>query len=215
MNHRTDKFGGSLENRVRFARMLTRAIRKAVPIWSSTGCRPSSPPQRGKGGIDEADAVQFAQWLVEDGVICSTLRRPTTPATQPIPFLPWAYSPTASSSKSPGTSKGPSMCWSKPWVVSWMPKNGCACHRERHGRHGCHGRPLLADPDWAPRSPPEGLAISAAASAATRAAPMPSMNRQFLSCVPNAENGLREHLQHPARSAEKEDQPSSAAAPSV
>ena len=31
MNHRTDKFGGSLENRVRFARMLTRAIRKAVP----------------------------------------------------------------------------------------------------------------------------------------------------------------------------------------
>lgn len=25
-------------------------------------------PQRGKGGIDEADAVQFAQWLVEDGV---------------------------------------------------------------------------------------------------------------------------------------------------
>ena len=23
-------------------------------------------PQRGKGGIDEADAVQFAQWLVED-----------------------------------------------------------------------------------------------------------------------------------------------------
>ena len=30
MNHRTDKFGGSLENRVRFARMLTRAIRKAV-----------------------------------------------------------------------------------------------------------------------------------------------------------------------------------------
>ena len=31
MNHRTDKFGGSLENRARFARMLVRAIRKAVP----------------------------------------------------------------------------------------------------------------------------------------------------------------------------------------
>ena len=68
MNHRTDKFGGSLENRVRFARMLTRAIRKAVPGMIIDYKLSIVTPQRGKGGIDEADAVQFAQWLVEDGV---------------------------------------------------------------------------------------------------------------------------------------------------
>ena len=68
MNHRTDKFGGSLENRVRFARMLTRAIRKAVPDMIIDYKLSIVTPQRGKGGIDEADAVQFAQWLVEDGV---------------------------------------------------------------------------------------------------------------------------------------------------
>ena len=66
MNHRTDKFGGSLEHRDRFARMLTRAIRKAVPDMVSDYKLSIVTPQRGKGGIDEADAVQFAQWLVED-----------------------------------------------------------------------------------------------------------------------------------------------------
>ena len=64
MNHRTDKFGGSLENRVRFARMLTRAIRKTVPDMVIDYKLSIVTPQRGKGGIDEADAVQFAQWLV-------------------------------------------------------------------------------------------------------------------------------------------------------
>ena len=54
MNHRTDKFGGSLENRVRFARMLTRAIRKAVPDMVIDYKLSIVTPQRGKGGIDEA-----------------------------------------------------------------------------------------------------------------------------------------------------------------
>ena len=49
MNHRTDKFGGSLENRVRFARMLTRAIRKAVPGMIIDYKLSIVTPQRGKG----------------------------------------------------------------------------------------------------------------------------------------------------------------------
>ena len=63
LNHRTDTYGGSLENRVRFARMLTRAIRKAVPDMVIDYKLSIVTPQRGKGGIDEADAVPFAQWL--------------------------------------------------------------------------------------------------------------------------------------------------------
>ena len=68
MNHRTDKFGGSLENRARFARMVVRALRKAVPDMVIDYKLSIVTPERGKGGIDEADAVQFAQWLEEDGV---------------------------------------------------------------------------------------------------------------------------------------------------
>ena len=164
MNHRTDKFGGSLENRVRFARMLTRAIRKAVPGMIIDYKLSIVTPQRGKGGIDEADAVQFAQWLP----------RPTTPATWPIPFLPWVCSPTASLSGSPGTSKRLSTCRSAPWAVSWMPRWQSVSSRAAWLIWW-----LLAVRCWqtligAQRSLPVRPAISAAASAATRAAPMPS-----------------------------------------
>ena len=68
MNHRTDKFGGSLENRTRFALMLVRALREAVPDMVIDYKFPIVTPERGKGGIDLADAPQFARWLEEAGV---------------------------------------------------------------------------------------------------------------------------------------------------
>ncbi|MDO4437371.1 MAG: NAD(P)/FAD-dependent oxidoreductase [Coriobacteriaceae bacterium] len=68
MNHRTDKFGGSLENRTRFALMLVKALRDAVPDMVIDYKLPIVTPERGKGGIDLEDAPQFAQWLEEAGV---------------------------------------------------------------------------------------------------------------------------------------------------
>lgn len=68
MNHRSDKFGGSLENRTRFALMLVRALREAVPDMIIDYKFPIVTPERGKGGIDLCDAPQFAQWLEEAGV---------------------------------------------------------------------------------------------------------------------------------------------------
>lgn len=68
MNHRTDKFGGSLENRTRFALMLVKALREAVPNMVIDYKFPIVTPERGKGGIDLEDAPQFAQWLEEAGV---------------------------------------------------------------------------------------------------------------------------------------------------
>lgn len=41
MNHRTDKFGGSLENRTRFAIMLVRALKRRCRRWSLTTNLPS------------------------------------------------------------------------------------------------------------------------------------------------------------------------------
>ena len=174
MNHRTDKFGGSLENRVRFARMLTRAIRKAVPDMVIDYKLSIVTPQRGKGGIDEADAVQFAQCWWRTAWICSTLPRPTTLATWQTPFLPWVCSPTVSLSGSPGTSKRLSTCRSAPWVVSWMPKWLRVSSRAAWLISLPRAARCWQTPTGAPRSLPERPAISAAASAATRAAPMPS-----------------------------------------
>ena len=106
--------------------------------------------------------------------ICSTLPRPTTPATWPIPFLPWVCSPTASLSGLPGTSKRLSTCRSAPWAVSWMPRWQSVSSRAAWLIWW-----LLAVRCWqtligAQRSLPGRPAIFAAASAATRAAPMPS-----------------------------------------
>ena len=68
MNTRTDKFGGSLENRTRFAIMLVKALKKAVPGMLLEFKLAVVTPERGKGGIDQADAPQFAKWLEEVGV---------------------------------------------------------------------------------------------------------------------------------------------------
>ena len=174
MNHRTDKFGGSLENRVRFARMLTRAIRKAVPDMIIDYKLSIVTPQRGKGGIDEADAVQFAQWLVEDGVDMFHVAQANHTGNMADTIPPMGVQPTVSLSGSPGTSKRLSTCRSAPWVVSWMPRWQSVSSKAAWLIWW-----LLAVRCWqtligAQRSLPVRPAIFAAASAATRAAPMPS-----------------------------------------
>lgn len=63
MNHRTDKFGGSLENRTRFALMLVHALKQAVPGMVIDYKLAVVTSERGKGGVDASDAPQFAKWL--------------------------------------------------------------------------------------------------------------------------------------------------------
>ena len=66
INHRKDEFGGSLENRARFARGILRAVRAAVgdriailtKLNMSDGVR---------GGITIDEAIQTAQWIEQDG----------------------------------------------------------------------------------------------------------------------------------------------------
>ena len=68
MNRRTDKFGGSFENRTRFAVMLVKALRQAVPNMGIDYKFSVITPERGKGGIPLAEAVDFAKLLEEAGV---------------------------------------------------------------------------------------------------------------------------------------------------
>ena len=100
INQRTDKYGGSLENRARFALMVHAAIRKSVGDDFLVGMRMSIYEDR--GGLSAEDALAIAQLLEREGAIdflnCVSGRMDTELAlaeknmpgmTEPLaPFLP-------------------------------------------------------------------------------------------------------------------------------
>ena len=189
MNHRTDKFGGSLENRVRFARMLTRAIRKAVPEMIIDYKLSIVTPQRGKGGIDEADAVQFAQWLVEDGVDMLHVAQANHTGNMADTIPPMGVQPYGFFVKIAGDIK---KAVNVP--VSAVGRIVDAEMAERVIESGmadivAMGRPLLADPDWGTKIAAGKACDIRRCISCNKGCTDAIQNRQFLSCVLNAENG--------------------------
>ena len=189
MNHRTDKFGGSLENRVRFARMLTRAIRKAVPGMIIDYKLSIVTPQRGKGGIDEADAVQFAQWLVEDGVDMFHVAQANHTGNMADTIPPMGVQPYGFFVRIAGDIK---KAVNVP--VSAVGRIVDAEMAERVIESGMAdmvavGRPLLADPDWGEKIAAGKACDIRRCISCNKGCTDAIQNRQFLSCVLNAENG--------------------------
>lgn len=189
MNHRTDKFGGSLENRVRFARMLTRAIRKAVPDMVIDYKLSIVTPQRGKGGIDEADAVQFAQWLVEDGVDMLHVAQANHTGNMADTIPPMGVQPYGFFVKIAGDIK---KAVNVP--VSAVGRIVDAKMAARVIESGmadmvAMGRPLLADPDWGTKIAAGKACDIRRCISCNKGCTDAIQNRQFLSCVLNAENG--------------------------
>ena len=189
MNHRTDKFGGSLENRVRFARMLTRAIRKAVPDMVIDYKLSIVTPQRGKGGIDEADAVQFAQWLVEDGVDMLHVAQANHTGNMADTIPPMGVQPYGFFAKIAGDIK---KAVNVP--VSAVGRIVDAEMAARVIESGmadmvAMGRPLLADPDWGTKIAAGKACDIRRCISCNKGCTDAIQNRQFLSCVLNAENG--------------------------
>ena len=100
INRRSDKYGGSVENRVRFALMVHEEIRNSVGDNFLVGMRMSIHEDR--GGLSAEDAIEIAQILEREGAIdflnCVSGRMDTELAlaeknmpgmTQPLaPFLP-------------------------------------------------------------------------------------------------------------------------------
>ena len=73
MNFRTDEYGGSFENRVRYALEVVAAIKEAAPgmmIEYKLPIITKNPDgsDRGKGGLHPDDAVEFAKLLEKAGV---------------------------------------------------------------------------------------------------------------------------------------------------
>lgn len=189
MNHRTDKFGGSLENRVRFARMLTRAIRKAVPDMVIDYKLSIVTPQRGKGGVDKADAVQFAQWLVEDGVDMFHVAQANHTGNMADTIPPMGVQPYGFFVKIAGDIK---KAVNVP--VSAVGRIVDAEMAERVIESGmadmvAMGRPLLADPDWGTKIAAGKACDIRRCISCNKGCTDAIQNRQFLSCVLNAENG--------------------------
>ena len=189
MNHRTDKFGGSLENRVRFARMLTRAIRKAVPDMVIDYKLSIVTPQRGKGGIDEADAVQFAQWLVEDGVDMFHVAQANHTGNMADTIPPMGVQPYGFFVKIAGDIKK-----AVTVPVSAVGRIVDAEMAARVIESGmadmvAMGRPLLADPDWGTKIAAGKACDIRRCISCNKGCTDAIQNRQFLSCVLNAENG--------------------------
>ena len=189
MNHRTDKFGGSLENRVRFARMLTRAIRKAVPDMVIDYKLSIVTPQRGKGGVDEADAVQFAKWLVEDGVDMFHVAQANHTGNMADTIPPMGVQPYGFFVKIAGDIKK-----AVHVPVSAVGRIVDAEMAARVIESGMAdmvavGRPLLADPDWGTKIAAGKACDIRRCISCNKGCTDAIQNRQFLSCVLNAENG--------------------------
>ena len=201
MNHRTDKFGGSLENRVRFARMLTRAIRKAVPDMVIDYKLSIVTPQRGKGGIDEADAVQFAQWLVEDGVDMFHVAQANHTGNMADTIPPMGVQPYGFFVKIAGDIKKavnvPVSAVGRivdAEMAARVIESGMAEMAARVIESGmadivAMGRPLLADPDWGTKIAAGKACDIRRCISCNKGCTDAIQNRQFLSCVLNAENG--------------------------
>jgi NADPH2 dehydrogenase len=86
-NKRTDQYGGSLENRMRFGRELAQAVRAVVPKGVPLGARITGSDWR-DGGLTPEDAVTYSKALKADGLdfidvssggITLDTRNPTTP----------------------------------------------------------------------------------------------------------------------------------------
>lgn len=72
LNKRSDEYGGSFENRVRFAREVVSAIKSAAPNtvidYKLPIVTPSKDELRGKGGLELSEAIKLARILEKDGV---------------------------------------------------------------------------------------------------------------------------------------------------
>lgn len=66
-NRRTDAWGGTLENRARFAREAYRSIRDAVGPAFPVSIKINSTDFQ-KGGFTEEESTQVIRWLAEDGI---------------------------------------------------------------------------------------------------------------------------------------------------
>jgi anthraniloyl-CoA monooxygenase len=84
-NNRTDRYGGSLENRMRYPLEIYHAVREVWPRHKPISVRISANDWVGHDGITPQEAVEIARMLQEAGVdICDVSAGQTTPLAKPV-----------------------------------------------------------------------------------------------------------------------------------
>ncbi len=84
-NRRTDQYGGSLENRMRYPLEIFHAVRAAWPAEKPISVRISANDWVGPGGIQPQDAVAISRMLQEAGVdICDVSAGQTSIDARPV-----------------------------------------------------------------------------------------------------------------------------------
>lgn len=84
-NHRTDDYGGSLENRMRFPLEVFRAVRDAWPVERPMSVRISASDWVGAEGVTIEDAVQVARMLKDAGAdVIDVSAGQTSTRAQPV-----------------------------------------------------------------------------------------------------------------------------------
>ena len=84
-NRRTDEYGGSLENRMRYPLEVFRAVRAVWPADKPISVRISANDWVGDRGIEPRDAVEIARMLQEAGVdICDVSAGQTSIGARPV-----------------------------------------------------------------------------------------------------------------------------------
>ncbi|ALF58795.1 bilirubin reductase, long form [Psychrobacter urativorans] len=192
MNTRTDKFGGSLENRTRFALMLVAALKKSVPDMIIDYKLSVVTPDRGKGGIDEADAPLFAQWLEDSGVDMLHVGQANHTGNMADTIPPMGVQPYCFFADITGDIKrevsipvSTSGRIIDPNMGENMLQNGKA---DMIGI----GRALLADPDWTNKAAAGKARDIIRCISCNEGCVDNVLNRSFIACVVNAENGFEE-----------------------
>lgn len=192
MNTRTDKFGGSLENRTRFALLLVHALKKAVPDMILEYKLPVVTPERGKGGIDEVDAPQFARWLEEAGVNMLHVAQANHTGNLADTIPPMGIQPYCFFADIAGAVK---QAVSIPISTSGRiidPDMGEGILQSGKADMIGIGRALLADPDWVNKAAAGKAQDICRCICCNEGCVDAVMNGSFIACVVNAENGFEE-----------------------
>jgi len=192
MNFRTDEYGGSFENRVRYALEVVAAIKEAAPnlmIEYKLPIITKNPDgsDRGKGGLHPEDAVEFAKLLEKAGVhmIQVAQANHTGNMADTIPPMGtreenWIL-PTTRAVKAAVSI--PVATVGKVLTV----ENGEKLLADGDADIIAYGRSLLCDPDIAIKAEtgePVRLCLNC-----NKGCVDAIQNRRYISCVLNAENG--------------------------
>ena len=194
LNHRTDSYGGSFENRTRFALALVERLKKTVPDMVIDYKLPIVTPLkngglRGKGGLELEEAKKFAILLEKYGVDIIHVAQAnhtgnmadTIPpmGTQPYGFTVYCANEIKQSVGIPVSCVGRIVT---PHAAEAIVTSGKA---DVVGL----GRSLLADPDFVRKCENNTPSCVRTCIMCNKGCTDNIQNRAFLSCVLNAENG--------------------------